>query len=96
MQEIWKSQLIPVNMTDRNKNGNKDGITTRIHSSTPLCAPARAVFASRISTVMASTGSNVIRIFLADFMSITSEESMRALVKSSLGAHKLDRKGVLS
>jgi hypothetical protein len=56
-----------VSRAENTKNGNSDGITVRIHSSTPSCALLTAVLESSISNAMAhahsAMGNNFLFIF---------------------------------
>ena len=76
-----------VKRTDTRKKGNKDGIKTRIQSSTASAAPLTAVLVSSIKSIMHRETINGLYIFFSN--SITSEDSMWTGEKTSASGHIL-------
>ena len=66
----------PVSNTEKNRNGNNEGITVRMQISIPFCAPETAVFPSKINTIIpAAAVIPVSSCFLRKYL--TSEDSMK-------------------
>lgn len=72
----WNPDNVLFSKIDSTKNGNKDGMTVIRQSCTPLCAPARAVFPSKINISIPKQAPRPARSVFC-FTALTSKESMQ-------------------